>query len=326
MDINGKDRGRSAGIKNGEPPVWMYYAALLFVVGFWGISSVMYPYFYQYYSAAVLTSIMTLFSALVFWIVARKKLSQLNGQFLKIALPICCLNGFANVLNRIGLQYTTPANYAFFEHVSCIVVPVMMYVFIRKKPTLLQGGAGICCLIGCFILSGVSFSGEGAGLGIGDALCIIAGVLIGICVAAIGAYMQKMDVTLFMALYMTTYFCVSVLMAVVLNMISPDGVPMEKAVITWDPLLLVLVIVFGLVDIALCWLLRTEAIRHIDPVTVATVSPFAAVITGVISVMVGIDTLTPNLVIGGTIIFISATVPDVVSAIAGRRGGTQGQA
>ena len=134
--------------RGGERPVWMYYAALLFVVGFWGISSVMYPYFYQYYSAAVLTSIMTLFSALVFWIVARKKLSQLNGQFLKIALPICCLNGFANVLNRIGLQYTTPANYAFFEHVSCIVVPVMMFVFIRRKLTLLHGGTGICRLVG----------------------------------------------------------------------------------------------------------------------------------------------------------------------------------
>ena len=305
--------------RGGERPVWMYYAALLFVVAFWGVSSVMYPFFYQYYSAAVLTSIMTFFSAAFFWFMARKKLPQLNREFLKVALPICCLNGFANVLNRIGLQYTTPANYAFFEHVSCIVVPVMMFVFIRRKITLLHGGTGVCCLVGCFILSGVSFSGEGAGLGIGDALCIIAGVLIGICVAAIGAYMQKMDVTLFMALYMTTYFCVSVLMSVSLNLITTDGVPIEKAVITWDLPLLLLVIVFGLVDIALCWLLRTEAIRHTDPVTVATVSPFSAVITGVVSVMAGIDRLTPNLVIGGTIIFISASLPDVIGAVAGLR-------
>lgn len=319
MKIKRHDHGRGACVETGERPGWMYYAALLFVVAFWGISSVVYSYFYQYYSAAVLTSIMTLFSALFFWISAGKKLTLLDKRYLKIALPICCLNAFANVIQRIGLQYTTPAKYAFFEHLSCVVVPVMMFLFIRKKPTLLQGGAGVCCLAGCFILSGVSFSGEGAALGVGDALCIISGVLMGICVAAIGVYTQKMDATLFMVLYMTSYFTVSALMAVALNLISLDGVPMERAVITWDLPVLLLAIVFGLVDVALCWLLRTDAIRHIDPVTVATVSPFSAVITGVVSVMVGIDSLTPNLVIGGTIIFISATVPDVVSALAARK-------
>lgn len=294
-------------------PRWVYYAALIFVVVFWGISSVLYTYFYRYYSAAVLTGIMTFFSAIFFWILAGKRLKQIDKKFLKVVAPICAINAFANVLNRIGLQYTTPANYAFFENVSCIVVPVMMFLFVRKKPKLIQVIAGISCLIGCFIMCGVKLSGDSV-IGIGDGLCLLAGALLGVCVAAIGAYAKDVDAILFMVVYMTAYFLVSVLLAVGLDMAA-----IESVKITGGLPMLLLAAVFGLVDVALCWLLRTLAIQHIDPVTVATVSPCYAVITGVISVCVGIDKLTPNLVIGGSIIFISAVVPELLDALAARK-------
>lgn len=256
---------------------------------------------------------MTFFSALFFLIMSRKKLKFLDRRYLKIALPICLLNALANVLQRIGLQYTTPANYAFFEHLSCVVVPVMMFVFVRKKITMLHVVAGICCLTGCFVLCGLDVSSGIFVLGIGDALCIIAGVLIGICVAAIGAFTKDLDTTLFMLLYMACYFLVSLLMAVGLDCVRIDGVPMEQAVFTPHLPLLLLVIVFGLVDIAICWLLRTEAIRNIDPVTVATVSPFSAVITGTVSVLAGIDRFSSNLVVGGALIMVAVLLPEILN-------------
>jgi len=294
-------------------PKWVYYAALLFVVFFWGVSSVLYTYFYKFYSAAVLTGIMTFFSAIFFWVLAGKRLKKIDKKFLKVAVPICAINAFANVLNRIGLQYTTPANYAFFENVSCIVVPVMMFLFVRKKPKLIQGIAGVSCLAGCFIMCGVKLSG-GSVIGIGDGLCLLAGALLGVCVAAIGAYGKDMDTILFMVVYMTAYFLVSVLLAVGLDVTAIEPIKWTGGL----PMLL-LAAVFGLVDVALCWLLRTMAIQHIDPVTVATVSPCYAVITGVISVCVGIDKLSAKLVIGGSVIFLSAVIPEVLDALAVRK-------
>ena len=317
--IEKEDESVQSKIRSASKPTWVYYATLLFVVAFWGMSSVAYYYFYRFYSAAVLTTIMTFCSAVLFWVITWKKRKQINGKLLKVALPICLLNAFANVLQRIGLQYTTPANYAFSEHLSCIVVPVMMFVFIRQKPKVFRVAAGVSCLIGCFILCGVTISGDGVLIGIGDVLCLIAGVLIGICIAAIAAYTQKMDGSLFMVLYMTSYFAVSLLMALSMHHIKLDGTAMEQAVITFDPLLLLAVAVFGLMDIALCWFLRTEAIRHIDPVAVATISPCSAVITGVISVLVGIDKLALNLIIGGSIIFVSVVIPEVIDALAQRK-------
>ncbi|MBR2937473.1 MAG: DMT family transporter [Oscillospiraceae bacterium] len=306
----------------GKRPVWVYYIALLFVVVFWGVSSVLYHYFYKYYSAAVLATIMTFFSSVFFWILARKKLAGIDKKFLKVTVPICLLNALGCVLQRIGLQYTTPANYAFFEHLSCVVVPVVMFILIRKKPRRIQGIAGVCCLTGCFILCGVSLSGDSM-MGVGDALCISAGILLGMCVAAISVYTKDMDAIAFMAIYMTTYFVMSLLLATSLHNIRIDGVPVEQAVITWNPAMLLLVIVFGLVDIALCWLLRTDAIRHIDPVTVATMSPCSAVITGAVSVWMGIDKATPNLLIGGSIIFLSVFIPEVMEAMSSRKKVTE---
>jgi len=277
------------------------------------VSSVLYTYFYKYYSAAVLTGIMTFFSSIFFWILAGKRLKQIDKKFLKVAVPICALNAFANVVNRIGLQYTTPANYAFFENIACVVVPFMMFVFIRKKPRLIQGIAAVTCLLGCFVMCGVSFS-DGFAIGFGDVLCLLSGVLVGVCLAAIGAYAKELDVILFMVVYMTAYFLVSVLLAVGLDVTAVEPIKWTGGL----PMLL-LTAVFGLVDVALCWLLRTMAIQHIDPVTVATVSPCYAVITGIISVCVGIDKLTPNLMIGGSIIFLSAVIPEVLEALAARK-------
>ena len=237
----------------------------------------------------------------------------MDKKFLKVAVPICALNALANVVNRIGLQYTTPANYAFFENISCVVVPVMMFLFVRKKPKLIQGIAGVSCLIGCFIMCGVKLSG-GNTIGIGDGLCLLSGALVGVCLAAIGAYGKDLDVILFMVVYMTAYFLVSVLLAVGLNAAAIEPIKWTGG---WPMLLLAAV--FGLVDVALCWLLRTMAIQHIDPVTVATVSPCYAVITGVLSVCVGIDKLSTNLVIGGSIIFISAVIPELLDALSVRR-------
>ena len=291
-----------------QRPRWVYYAALIFVVAFWGVSSVLYTYFYRYYSAAVLTGIMTFFSAIFFWIFAGKRLKNMDKKFLKVAVPICVLNALANVVNRIGLQYTTPANYAFFENIACVVVPVMMFIFVRKKPKLIQGIAGVTCLVGCFIMCGVKLSG-GSTIGIGDVLCLLSGALVGVCLAAIGAYAKDVDAILFMVVYMTAYFLVSVLLAVGLDVTAVEPIKWTGGL----PMLL-LAAVFGLVDVALCWLLRTMAIQHIDPVTVAMVSPCYAVITGILSVCVGIDKLTPNLVIGGSVIFLSAVIPEVIAA------------
>ena len=61
---------------------------------------------------------------------------------------------------------------------------------------------------------------------------------------------------------------------------------------------------------AICWIMRTDAMKHIDACIVAVITPFSAVITGVLSVLVGTDTLNLKLVLGSILgliaIFLSS--------------------
>ncbi len=282
------------------------YAELLFVVLFWGTSSVAYSYFYQFCSATVLTAVMTFFSAVFFLFLTAKTKKPLRRGDILTALPICLLNAIACVLQRIGLQYTTPTHYAFLEHLSCVVVPVAVFCFTKKRPRPIQVTATVVCLAGCFVMSGMWRSLTPA---LGDGLCATAGILFGICLAMTAIFAKEMEASVFMLVHTSCYFLVSLITAIALDQINIAGVPLENAVFPDHPLVILTVILFGLVDIAFCWLLRTKAVQHIEPTTVAIISPFSAVITGILSVLLGMDQLSGELIFGGFLILLATLLP-----------------
>ncbi len=287
-----------------------YYAALFFVVLVWGLDPVIMSYFYRYYSASMLTAIGTGVSFLFLLLLNAKKLRQLNARYFKVAAPISALNSVACLLQKIGLQYTTPANYAFLEHLSCVVVPIMLFILIRKRPTLPQAISAVLCLGGCFILCGVGTAGPTT-LAFGDILCALAGILLGACVALTGVFGKGLDMPLYMIVHMGVYFLISVLSTVGLNFLMLDGTIAEPIHFTFDLRLLLLASLFGLISIGLCWLLKNTATVKLDPTVVAIISPFAAVISATVSVLIGQDALRYNLVIGASLILVAVLFSDI---------------
>lgn len=289
-----------------------FYFALFFVIFVWGLDPVVMSYFYNYYSASVLTAIGTGVSFLLLIAVGAKKLHHLDARYFKVAAPISALNSAACLLQKIGLQYTTPANYAFLEHLSCAVVPIALFFLIKKRPTLPQIISTVLCVGGCFILCGVGTAGS-VSLTVGDALCGIAGLMLGACVALTGVYAKGLDMSLYMIVHMGVYFLVSAISAVGLNFLQLNGAPAEPIHFTLDFTLLLLLSLFGLVSIGLCWLLKNTATVKLEPTVVAIASPFSAVISAAISVLIGQDALTYNLVIGAGLILIAVLFSDLPS-------------
>lgn len=293
-----------------------YYLALFFVVLVWGLDPVIMSYFYNYYSASVLTAIGAGVSFVMLLLLNAKKLRHINARYFKVAAPISALNSIACLLQKIGLQYTTPANYAFLEHLSCVVVPIMLFVLVKKRPTLPQAVSAVLCLGGCFILCGVGTAGS-VSLAFGDVLCAIAGFLLGACVALTGVFGKGLefgkglDISLYMVVHMGVYFLISALSAFALNFITLGGAPAEPIRFTFDFTLLLLAALFGLVTIGLCWLLKNAATINLDPTAVAIVSPFSAVISAAVSVMLGQDALSYNLVIGAALILAAVLFSDL---------------
>ncbi len=292
--------------KSNIKPIWIYYLALGTVILTWGLDPIINSYFYKFFSASLLCSICTFASAVMFIILSFKDLKKINIDYIKIAVPICTLNALANLFQRIGLQYTTPANYAFLEYLSVAVVPFALLVMTGKKPTFIQLIASFICICGCFVFSGASLSGFD--IGIGEILCALAGVLGGICVSATGVYVKKLDVKLYITIYMCIYFLTSLCMTVGLNNIKRDGVPLEKIKFVLNPSIIIILLFFGLFSVGICWLLRTEALKHISPAKVVILNPFSAIITGVVSIIIGYDNISVRFVVGGILILVAALI------------------
>lgn len=283
-----------------------YYLMLLFVVVAWGCDPIINRHLYKYYSAAALSSLATLASALMFLFLSRKKLCLLKDKrYFTAALPICLVNSLACVLQRIGLQYTSPAHYAFLEHLSCAAVPLILFFVFRKKPTVVQILASFVCLVGCFLLA--SGGGIQLSLNVGDALCAAAGILLGLGIVCTSLFTKDMDIMLFMTLHMCTYFLTSVTLATAMHFIRVNGAPMERFMFSFSPIALIFAIVFGLFTVGICWLLRNEANRRLSPTAVAVIAPFAAVITALISVLQGMERATPSFIIA-CILILSAAI------------------
>ena len=289
-----------------------YYSMLILVTFVWGMDPIINSHLYQYYSAAALSALSTLSSALFFFLLSLKKLKHLNMDYIKIALPICALNSLGCLLQRIGLQYTTPAKYAFLEHLSCIVVPIVLFFFFKKRPSKLQWGASLLCLFGCLLLTGVG--NEAISFGIGELLCATAGILFGICIVATGAYTKKLDIGLFMMIHMFTYFLTSVAGTVSLHFIMHNGRPLETFTFSLDARHIAISVLFGLVSIGLCWFLRNEATRNIDPSAVSVIAPMAAVVSGAVSLAMGIDQISPSLIISSAMILFAAILSGISEA------------
>ena len=289
-----------------------YYLALFFVVIVWGLDPVIMSYFYRYFSASMLTAIGTGVSFVMLLFVSRKRLHLLNARYFKVAAPVSALNSVACLLQKIGLQYTTPANYAFLEHLSCVVVPIMLFILVRKRPTLPQAISAVLCLGGCFILCGVGTAGPTV-LAFGDILCALAGILLGACVALTGVFGKGLDMSLYMVVHMGVYFFISVISTLALNFITLGGAVAEPIRFTFNLGLLLLAALFGLISIGLCWLLKNLATVKTDPTAVAIISPFAAVISAVVSVLLGQDALRYNLVIGACLILGAVLFSDLPS-------------
>ena len=76
------------------------------------------------------------------------------------------------------------------------------------------------------------------------------------------------------------------------------GSSVDPFVFTGDLLLILAVVLIGIVTKAVCRTIRTNAMKHVSATVVAIIMPLSAVVTGVVAVALGQDTLSPSLIIG----------------------------
>ncbi len=278
----------------------IYYVYMFLVVGIWSVSPLVTKTFYDYYSATAYTLLCALISAVSFTLLSVKKLKMLDKQYFKVAIVTGACYSLATISQKIGLQYTTPAMYAFLENTSCIIVPLLMLFMFKQKPCKPVAFASVICLLGCFVLSGANFSG---GLGMGEILCALAGFLYAGNIVGTGVYAKKMDAVLYLMIQQWVNVVLSALFMVCLHYIRPEGVALEYIHFSFDFKILLLAVLTNLIVSCVCWILRTITVTKLDVTVVTITMSTPAVLTTILSVCLGLDTVSWSLILGAALIF-----------------------
>ena len=292
--------------KTGAKTQALAYAAIIFVVFVWGASPPINVYLYGGYSAAICSATMALVSAVSLLFICLPHLKKLDKDHFKIAGITGLFNALAAISQKIGLQYTTPTKYAFLENLSCVLVPILLFILIKKKPSFLTVLAALLCLASSFILSG-DMSGS---FGIGEWLCAVSGLLYGVNLAVTGIYAKKLYAPLYVMIQMWISAIVGFSTAIILHVTQ-----IEPISFTWEPQYLLVAVALALVSSTLCWIIRTNVMKYINPSAVAVIMPFSAVVAGVISVAFGIDQPTVHLVVGALVGLVAAILSGVADTL-----------
>lgn len=105
----------------------------------------------------------------------------------------------AYVTQTYGLVYTTPGKNAFLTAVYCVMVPFMMWIITKKRPTIRTFLAAAVCLcgIGLISLDGMSFN-------VGDALTLVCALCFALQIVYNSRKLQDKNVILFVIVQFAT--------------------------------------------------------------------------------------------------------------------------
>jgi len=272
------------------------YLSLVLVVLAWGISPVVSKYMLTSYSPGIKRMLDAFFASLALGAIAGKHLVRTDKATAGFSLLVGLCFSLGLLFEGIGINYTTPAKSTFYGNVTCITVPLFAAIFARKLPGVLKVLSGIICLIGFGVIIFGSQPGIAAPtFALGDALTLLSGIFYGGTVAMTGTWGKEKN-----TLVITFFeFLVSIPMCIIYVLLF-EQISFSRSL--GD---LATVAISAIVVQALCWLLRNFALRHLDAGFVAIVTSFSMVVSGLISVLVGMDTFSWALCIGGVICMIA---------------------
>lgn len=283
---------------------------LIVVVILWGIAPVVSKYLFDnsFYSPALLVAVRGLLSciAMLVFILITKGFEDVNKTYL-ICIPAGIFLGLAYLFQFIGLDSTTPAKNTFLESISCITVPVCLFIMVREKPTIPSIIAAVCCLIGSFVLcgKGFDFTEMFTSPTIGDILSAIGGIFFGVDIAFTKVFAKNKNPFVYVFFQL-----------IILTIMSfAYALPFERPLFfSWAFPNIMILIFLGVICTAVCWVLRTICIKNVSAVTCAVLMPMAAVIATITSILCRTEEFSWNVVVGGLIITLAIVISGIFDA------------
>ena len=281
------------------------FLVLVAVVALWGVAPVVSKTAFDSFSPGMLIALRGAFSIVVMAIIINKNFKKLNKSYL-ICIPAGVFLALAYIFQFVGLKYTVPSKNTFLENISCLSIPLFMFLFIREKPTWYSIVSGIICVIGSLILVGKGFnfleffkSGDLKG----DGLSAIGGLFFGLDIAFTKVFCKDKDPLLYVFLQLCVMTVISFAYAFIF-----EGQVFNCLMYAFDIRSILMVAFLGIICTAVCWVSRAWAMRYTDAMTVSLLVPLSAVVATCLSIAYNIEEFNYNLLVGGLVIMLSIAI------------------
>ena len=285
------------------------FLVLIGVVILWGVAPVMTKAIYEsdpaLYSPGILIMLRGLTAVIAMAIFINKGFKKINKSYW-ICIPAGVILALAYIFQFVGLKYTEPSKNAFLENVSCITIPIFMFILVREKPTWYNVIAAIICVIGSLFLVGNGFDFLHffkSGSLLGDGLSAVGGLFFGLDIAFTKVFCKGKDPLL----YVFFQLCITTVVAAIYTF-AFEGPIFHEIRFTFDLIPVLEVLFLGVICMAVCWVARAWAMKSIDALTVSLLVPLSAAVATTLSIAFQMEQFTLNLLIGGLIILVSIAV------------------
>ncbi len=210
-------------------------------------------------------------------------------------IGLCLVSAY--IVQTYGLKYTTPGKNAFLTVTYCVLVPFLVWVFYKRKPTAANLLAALLCITG---IGFITLSGEGGSLNRGDILTLFSGFFYALQIILIEHYLGDCD-----ALPMSTIEFATAAIVCWIGALLFEPTPESIPVSLWGSILYM-----GAVCTALCFFLQTWGIKATPSSTAAVILTFEAVFGAVFSVLFYHEVMTLKLFIGFLLVFLAVLLSE----------------
>ena len=285
------------------------FIVLIGVVVLWGVAPVASKAIFDaeppIYSPGMLIALRGLFSIVAMAIIINKGFKKVNKSYL-ICIPAGIILAAAYIFQFVGLKYTVPSKNTFLENISCITIPLFMFIFIREKPTWYSIVSALICVVGSLVLVGNGFNFLHffqSGSLLGDGLSAIGGLFFGLDIAFTKVFCKDKDPLIYVFFQLVVLTVVAFAYSFIF-----EGAVFKELAISFKPLDLLQVVFLGVICTAVCWVARAWSMKSIDAVTVSLLVPLSAAVATTLSICFKMEEFTLNLLIGGLIILLSIAI------------------
>ena len=279
------------------------YVELILVVLIWSFSPIIsnLEIVKDNYSPGMIIALRSLFAVLALAVINGKRLIKINKEYLKWAVPSGFILGAASICQMVGYRYGAgPGESAVLENLALIVIPILLFVFVKQKPTWTKILAAVLCFIGSAIIALAGTAGDLLSVSLGKWLACLSGILYGANFVITGTYAKKLD----SGVFVFVQIAVQTLTAFAYVFIGEQILLAKENVFICSlelaPLLTVAAL--GILATGICWTLRAHCLKKIPVMIASVIMPFSTVLTGIWSLIGGLEPFTWNLFIGGVIV------------------------